>query len=52
MERIANFFGAPPRRNIPVPQNQNAREIETPAERADNQVPRNVAQQQPVQPQA
>jgi len=52
MERITNFFGTPPRRNIPVPQNQNAREIETPAERSDNQVPKNVAQQQLVPPQA
>jgi len=52
MERIANFFGAPPARNIPVPQNQDAREIETPAERADNQMPRIVAQPQAVQPHA
>jgi len=52
MERIANFFGAPPARNIPVPQNQDAREIETPAERADNQMPRNVAQPLAVQAQA
>jgi len=52
MERIANFFGTPPAQNIPVPQNQDVREIETPAERADNQMPRNVAQPQEVQPQA
>jgi len=52
MEQIANFFGAPPARNILVPQNQDAREIEIPAEREDNQMPRNVAQQQVVQPQA
>ena len=51
MERIANFFGAPPVRNTPVPQNQNAKEVENPAEVTDNQVPRNVVQQQqPVQP--
>ena len=36
MERIANFFGAPLVRNTPVPQNQNAREVEIPAEIADN----------------
>jgi len=53
MERIANFFGAPPVRNIPVAQNQNAREGEIPVEVVDNQVPRNLAQQQQlVQPQA
>jgi len=52
MERIANFSGAPPARNIPVPQNQNARPIEIPAEGHVNQVPRNGAQQQVVQPQA
>ena len=54
MERIANFIGAPPVRNTPVPQNQNAREVEIPVEVTDNQVPRNLAQQQqqPVQPHA
>ena len=53
MERIANFFVARPVRNTPVPQNQNAREVEIPAEIANNQVPINLAQQQqPVQPQA
>jgi len=43
MERIANFFGAPPVRNMSVPQNQNARKVEIPAEVAKNQEPRNVA---------
>jgi len=52
MERIANFFGAPPTRNVPVPQNQNARAIEIPAERPENQMPRNMVQQQVVQPRA
>jgi len=53
MERITNFFGVPPVRNTPVPQNQNAREVENHGEVADNQVPRNMAQQQQlVQPQA
>ena len=52
MERIANFFGAPPARNTPAPQNQNTRAIEIPAEGLDNQMPRNVAQQQVVQPRA
>jgi len=47
MERIANFFGAPPARIILVPQNQNVRPIEIPVE-----VPGNVAQQEIVQPQA
>ena len=40
-------------RNTPVPQNQNAREVEIPVEIIDDQVPRNFAQQQqPVQAQA
>ena len=50
MEQIANFFGAPPARNILVPQNQNVRAIEMPAEGQVNQVPRNMTQQQVVQP--
>jgi len=53
MEQIAKFFRAPPVRNTSVPQNQNAREAKIPVEVVDNQVPRNLAQQQqPVQPQA
>ena len=53
IEQIANIFGAPPVRNTPVPQNQNAREVEIPVEIIDDQVPRNFAQQQqPVQAQA
>jgi len=51
MERIANFFGAPPVRNTLVPHNRNARAIETPAEGLDNQMPRDMAQEQLVQPQ-
>ena len=52
MERIANFFGAPPARIILVPQNQNVRPIEIPVEGPVNEVPGNVAQQEIVQPQA
>jgi len=44
MERISNFFGAPPARNIPVPQNLNARPIETPTDGQVNQVLENMAQ--------
>jgi len=52
MERIANFIGAPPARNIPVPQNQNARAVETRAEMPENQMPENMVQQQVAQPRA
>jgi len=52
MERIANFFGAPPTRNTQVPQNKNTRATEIPEERPDGQMPGNVAQQQVVQPRA
>jgi len=33
MERIANYFGAPPARNTPVSQDQNTRPVEVPTER-------------------
>ena len=51
MERITNFFGAPPTRNTLVPQNQNTGPIEIPAARCVDQVPEN-REQQVVPPQA
>jgi hypothetical protein len=44
MERMANFFGAPPVRNVPVAQNANVRPTENLAEEQINHVPENQAQ--------
>jgi hypothetical protein len=47
MGRIADFFGAPPPQNRPMPQNQNQRSVQVLVERLNNGV--HVAQmQQPV----
>jgi hypothetical protein len=44
IEQITNFFGAPPMRNMPVPQNVNVRPAENLVEEQVNQVPKNQAQ--------
>src|SRR4030065_930686 len=47
MERIANFFGAPPARNVQVLQIQNVRPIEIPVERPNVGIP-GIQVQQPI----
>jgi hypothetical protein len=44
MERMANFFGVPPVRNVPVAQNANVRPTKNLAEEQINHVPENQAQ--------
>jgi hypothetical protein len=51
MGRIADFFGSPPTRNMPAPQNQNPRPVEMPVGRFNNGIPLNQAQQHVVEPQ-
>jgi len=51
MGRIADFFGAPPARNTPAPQNQNPRSVEMPVGRPNNGVHANPLQQHVVEPQ-
>jgi len=41
MERIANYFGAPPARNTPVSQDQNNRPVKIPTERNTDQLTEN-----------
>jgi len=52
MGRIADFFGAPPARNTPTPQNQNPRPIEGYIDRPNGGIPANSLQQPVVEPQA
>src|SRR4030065_2487722 len=47
MERITNCFGAPPARNVQVPQIQNVRPIEIPVERPNVGIPA-IQVQQPI----
>ena len=51
MERIANFFGAPPIQNNPLPQNRNLRAIEIIADEPVVRNHENIVQPQVVQPQ-
>ena len=51
MERIANFFGAPPIQNNPLPQNRNVRAIEIIADEPVVRNHENIVQPQVVQPQ-
>ena len=51
MRWIADFFGAPPTRNMQMPQNQNKRLVQIPVERPDNIIPITQMQQPIVEPQ-
>jgi len=51
MRRIADFFGAPPIQNRPVPQNQNQMAVQIPVERLNNGVHVAQMQQLVVEPQ-
>jgi len=51
MGRIADFFGAPPRRNVQIPQVQNPRPVEVPINRPNDGNLANPVPQLVVEPQ-
>ena len=51
MGRIADFFGAPPRRNVQIPQVPNPRPVEVPVNRSNDGNHANLVHQPVVKPQ-